>query len=289
MLPRAARDLLDRLRVRALPRLTGSDPGGHRSGARAPGLAFAERREYLPGDDARSIDWKAFARTRALTVRTFEEERDARAYVLVDVSRSMSRGEPPKIDAARGLASALGWAATGHGDGVRLVPFAASAAEGSPSYHRRDDHPALEAFLGALGVEGTTSFGEAARGFARRHPRPGPTFVVTDLLSLEDWDPGLRLLAQSGHPATVLRVCCVEDHAPDFDGELDLVDSETGETLSITATKSLREAYRTELSAHVSRVREACVRAGGALLEVDAEQPVDVSVRAVLAPALEHA
>ena len=50
--------------------------GRHRSRLRGRGLNFEEMRDYLPGDDIRSIDWKATARTGSPHVRVFTEERD---------------------------------------------------------------------------------------------------------------------------------------------------------------------------------------------------------------------
>jgi len=68
------------------------------------GVEFADHRDYQPGDDFRRIDWKKFAQNGALVLRQFEEERDARIYVMLDLSGSMARGKPPKIEAAKRIA-----------------------------------------------------------------------------------------------------------------------------------------------------------------------------------------
>lgn len=288
LLDDAARRLLERLRLRVSPRATSREPGGHRSGARAGGTEFAERREYVPGDDARKIDWKAFARSRALSVRTFEEEHDARVYVLVDVSTSMSRGAPPKLDVARRVAASFGYLGMNQVDRVQVIPFASTVERATAVLRRRDEHPGLEAFLEALEAHGTTAFAETARAFVQRYPAAGYVVVVSDLMDASDWTPSLRLLGQRGHQLCVVRVTCVEDHAPDFRGELELTDSETGEALRVTATSALLDAYREEVAAHVGRVRDACRGVGGRLVDAAAEAPFDRTLRQVIAPALEH-
>lgn len=288
LLDDAARRLLERLHLKVRPRATSREHGGHRSHARAGGLEFAERREYVVGDDARKIDWRSFARNRTLSVRTFEEEHDARVYVLVDVSKSMSRGAPPKLDVARRVAASFGYLGMNQVDRVQVVPFASTVERATPVLRRRDDYPGLEGFLDGLEAHGTTTFAETARAFLQRYPGAGYVVVVSDLMDAADWSPSLRLLAQRGHQLSLVRVRCDEDDAPDFRGELELVDAETGEALRVTATTSLLAAYREEVAAHVQRTRDACRAAGGRLIDASVEAPFEQVLRQVLAPALEH-
>jgi uncharacterized protein (DUF58 family) len=287
LLDRASLRLLERLRLRIRPGVTGSDHGGHRSDVRASGMQFAERREYVPGDDARNIDWNAFARDRSLTVRTFEEERDARIHVLVDVSASMTRGTPPKINIARQFAAAFGFLGLNQVDCVRVVPFANSIERSTPTLRRKDQYPGLEAFLTALNTKGITSFSETTRSFLEHHSGRGYLVVVSDLMEVSDIGNNLRQLAQRGHQVCVVRVRCDEDDVPDFRGELELLDAETSTTLRVTVTPELLEAYRSEITTHIDRTRAACRSVGAALIEAPVETPFDQLLRRVLAPALE--
>jgi uncharacterized protein (DUF58 family) len=66
--------------------------GRHASRIRGRGLNFEEIRDYLPGDDIRSIDWKVTARTGSPHVRVFTEERDRPALIVVDQRMSMFFG-----------------------------------------------------------------------------------------------------------------------------------------------------------------------------------------------------
>ncbi len=66
--------------------------GRHASRLRGRGLNFEEMRDYRPGDDIRSIDWKATARTGSPHVRVFTEERDRPALVVLDQRMSMFYG-----------------------------------------------------------------------------------------------------------------------------------------------------------------------------------------------------
>ena len=80
--------------LRFLPRQPSASVlnGRHASRLRGRGLNFEEMRDYLPGDDIRSIDWKATARTGTPHVRVFTEERDRPALLVVDQRMSMFFG-----------------------------------------------------------------------------------------------------------------------------------------------------------------------------------------------------
>jgi len=287
LLDGAAQRLLERLRVRVRPKTASTDPGAQRSRVRANGLEFAERREYAPGDDARKIDWNAFARNRSLSVRTFEEERDARIYVLVDVSASMTRGTPQKLEVARQLVASFGYLGLNQVDRIQVVPFARSVQQATEVWRRKDDYPALEAFLGRLEPGGVTSFEQTARTFVQQFPARGFVIVVSDLMETANWDASVRALAQRGHQLCVVRVHCAEDHDPSFRGEIELQDVETSDTLRVTVTEALLGAYRAEIRDHVERTRESCRRAGGRLVDASTDVPFDQLLRQVLADSLD--
>ena len=80
-----------------------------RSKKTGAGIEFADHRQYTPGDDFRHLDWNLYARTGRLLLRLYEEEEDLSVYVLLDVSRSMAVGDPPKLDYAKRLAAAAAW------------------------------------------------------------------------------------------------------------------------------------------------------------------------------------
>lgn len=286
LLGQSALRLLDQVRLRTQPRVASASAGEQKSPQRGSGTEFAEQREYAPGDDARRIDWKGFARNGKLHVRTFDEERAVRVWVLVDVSRSMSRGEPPKLERARELAASFGYLGLKQQELVQVLPFADSVETATPTLRRRDEYPALARFLEGLEAHGVTTFARTARAFAQRAPERGFVVLLSDLMEAEDWAAPLRSLAQRGHQLCVLRVRCDEDENPALAGELELRDAETEEALRLTVDARLLEAYREELALHLERVRAACRSVGASFLEAPVEKPLDPLLREVLAPLL---
>ncbi|MEV7356640.1 DUF58 domain-containing protein [Kitasatospora sp. NPDC091276] len=106
---------------------------------RGQGTEFDSLREYLPGDDVRSIDWRASARRNTVAVRTWRPERDRHILVVLDTGRTSAGrvGDAPRLDAALDAALLLTALATRAGDRVDLLAHdarkRAAVAGSSPS------------------------------------------------------------------------------------------------------------------------------------------------------------
>ena len=92
---------------------------------RGQGTEFDSLREYVVGDDVRSIDWRATARRSEVVVRTWRPERDRRVLLVLDTSRTSAAriGDMPRLDASIEAALLLGALASRAGDRVELVAF----------------------------------------------------------------------------------------------------------------------------------------------------------------------
>lgn len=102
--------------------------GKHKSPHRGSSVEFTDYKEYIPGDDPKRIDWRAYGRSRRLYVRQYEAETDMVIYLLVDVSGSMSyagEGGASKYIIAAKIAAALAYLMIHQGDKAALVLFAA--------------------------------------------------------------------------------------------------------------------------------------------------------------------
>lgn len=284
LLDRAAKRLLEQLHITVRPQATSIGQGAHRSRTRAAGLEFADHRLYTPGDDIRHIDWKAFARNRQLLLKTFEEEREVYIYILLDVSRSMSRGEPSKLDRGKTIAASFAYLGMKQFDRIRIIPFASELGEVRAGSRNKLAFPTIERALEDLEAEGVTSFEQTTKSFAERYPRHGLVVVITDLMEAKDWGESFRTLARLGHELWVVRTSCVEDEHPDFRGELELEDVEQDRLLNVRMNRAVLEAYTKEVRAHVDACHEACDKVGGRFVEAPVEVDVEDALRRVLAP-----
>ncbi len=90
---------------------------------RGQGTEFDSLRDYVEGDDVRSIDWRATARRRSTVVRTWQPEKDRHIVLVLDTSRTSAGrvGDTPRLDAAMDAALLLGALASRAGDRVDLI------------------------------------------------------------------------------------------------------------------------------------------------------------------------
>ena len=99
--------------------------GLHRSLVRGQGSEFDSLREYVPGDDVRSIDWRGTARHQDVLVRTWRPERDRRILVVLDTGRTAAGrvGDAPRLDSSIDAALLLAALASRAGDRIDLIAF----------------------------------------------------------------------------------------------------------------------------------------------------------------------
>ncbi len=180
-----ARQLKPGFRSRALSALTGPN----KSNFRGRGIDFEEVRNYQPGDDIRTIDWRVTARTGVAHTKLFREERERPVLVVVDQRSSMFFGSRHcfKSVLAGQLGSLLAWSALDRGDRIGGLVFDDSGhREIRPRRSRKTVLTLLSQvteFNHALPGDGDsdgTSFANMLSNL-RRIARPGSSlFLVSD-------------------------------------------------------------------------------------------------------------
>jgi len=265
---------LEQLRLVSRRAFVGRTWGERRSRKRGASVEFADFRDYTHGDDLRHLDWNAFARLDRLFLKLFVEEEDLNVYVLVDASRSMTFGAPPKFDYGRRAAGALGYLALCNFDRLTLWTYGERLrAAFGPARGRALALPSLH-WLASLEADGGTSTGAALREFSLRTSRPGLVIVISDFLD-EDHLEGLRSLMARQFEVVVLHLLDPADVEPELAGDLKLVDSETGAEREITVTRTLLRAYQQSLREFCDRLDEACRRYGIHLLRTSTAEPFE--------------
>jgi uncharacterized protein (DUF58 family) len=143
--------------------------------ARGQGTEFDALREYVPGDDVRSIDWRATARSTQVVVRTWRPERDRSVLVVLDTSRTSAGrvGDVPRLDAALDAALLLTALAGRAGDRVDLLAFDREVRAAVEAVGREDVLPRVVDAMALLEpalveTDGRRLVGEVLRRTRRR-------------------------------------------------------------------------------------------------------------------------
>jgi uncharacterized protein (DUF58 family) len=247
------------------------------------GVEFAEHRPYTATEDYRHLDWNLYARHGTLQVKRFQEEQDLQVYVLVDVSRSMAVGRPPKFDLARQLATALAYVGLAGLDRVAAFAFDDDLGESFPPVRGKDCILALVDYLDRLAPDGgPTDLNKALGKLAQQAPRRGLAVVVSDWYDRAGFVAGLDRLRHQEFDVEVVQVIDPDEADPPLRGDVELLDVERHDRRVATVTEAARRRYCELFARHQSDLRAYCRRHGYACLQAATGTPFDVLVRRLL-------
>jgi uncharacterized protein (DUF58 family) len=158
--------------------------GMHRSLIRGQGSEFDSLREYVPGDDVRSIDWRGTARHQQVLVRTWRPERDRRIIIVLDTGRTSAGrvADAPRLDTSMDAALLLAALAVRAGDRVDLLAMDRQIRARVIATPRPDVLRAFTAAMAPIEAELIESDSAAMAGVILAHARQRCLVVLlTDL------------------------------------------------------------------------------------------------------------
>jgi len=240
---------LERLKVMMRAPVRGGLKGGRRSVKRGQSVEFADFRDYALGDDLRQLDWNVLARLEKLFIKLYVEEEDVTIHILLDASASMASGTPSKLLFSQRAAAALGYIGLASEDRVAITSLGGRAGRrqvalrGSGRVFRL-----LSALSGISAADGPTDLMAAARHAGAQLSGRGVIILLSDLLD-PNADRVIRELAATGSELIILHVLSPQELDPALEGDLRLVDVETGEGIDVTVDLSTIDGYKARLEA----------------------------------------
>ena len=268
----AARELEDVLkevrRIHIVARRQVNDllAGEYLSAFKGRGMEFDAVREYVPGDEIRSIDWNVTARSEVPYVKTFCEERELTVFIAVDISASGAFGSQSlsKMETAVEVAAVLMFASLRNNDKVGLMFFADEVIKFVPPRKGRGNVMRLiRELLAAEPIKAETNITKALEYLGRVQRRRCVVFVMSDFLGA-DCSKALSVANQRHDCIAVTLQDPRELEIPDV-GFITLRDAETDELLELDT----RHPKVRALFAQAARDRESNLRSGLKRAQVD--------------------
>jgi hypothetical protein len=257
---------LERLRFRTRQQFAGMGKGAHLSPKRGSSLEFNDYRHYSPGDDFRYIDWGLYGRTDKVYIKLFKEEEDLLTYVFLDASASMAYpAADNKFHAAVLTALALSYIALASGDRVMLRVLAGSKQTVEPSFvfgrHRIVE---LARRLEGLKPGGQYDFASTLGKELAAIRRAGKVFIVSDfLMMLNSITKGLSLFLAATMDVTAVQILGGRELAAQgLDGDVEVVDSESGERVRVSISERERRRYRETMLRLTREIKSFCLKRG---------------------------
>jgi uncharacterized protein (DUF58 family) len=249
---------LERLRLIAKRLSWSGAKGEHPSVRRGYSLEFSDYRKYQSGDDLRYVDWNVYRRLERLWLKLFTAEEEMNIYLLVDASRSMDEGNPPKIEYAKKIAAALGYIGLKNLDKVGGAAFSENLSAPLSLGRGKKQILSLFNFLMALSCAGETDLRASMKSFSRLFPRPGLVVLLSDLFDPSGWRAGLDELAKKKHDLLVIHILDDGEFDLPSRGDLSLADVESGRERRLFLDAELFKRFQEELAAYCGEIESFC-------------------------------
>lgn len=259
----------EQLRLRFRRAGDGGFHGQHASLHAGTGHDFVDRRDYVPGDDFRHIDWGVFARHGDLLLKRFREETDVPVYLFVDCSQSMAWEDGAKFDLARQAAASLGYLALTGLDRVSVLGFGAGGTRVFPLCRGLPPLTRLLEFLAELATStGPTDLDAVVREFVQRALPQGVAILISDFFFPLGYEAALDRLWGAGFQVHLVQLYDETELCPERVGRYELVDSESGAAIDVTIDERLLAEYGARFRSFLSSLREYAQRRGMSLVQI---------------------
>jgi uncharacterized protein (DUF58 family) len=265
---------LERLLLLMKRPVRGGLKGGRRSVKRGQSVEFADFRDYSMGDDLRQLDWNVLARLEKLFIKLYVEEEDVTISFLLDCSASMEGGNPAKLLFAKRAAAALGYIGLASEDKVAVTALAGRAGRRQVSLRGSGRVFRLLSALSSIGAsDGPTDLLAAARhAGAQLHGR-GVVVLISDLLDPAA-DKVIRELAATGSELIVLHVLSPDELDPSMEGDVRLVDVESGDGIDVTIDLATIDDYKARLATWQEGFAELAAKRGATYVPISTDLPL---------------
>jgi uncharacterized protein (DUF58 family) len=187
----------------------------------------------------------------------------------------MASGDGAKARLARQLAAGLGYLALNQLDVVRVYGIGDGMVARSPRFTGRRQGADVFRLLRNLPVTPATNLGAAFTAFLADRPAQGLVLVLSDLLNVADYRNGLRRIVQAGFEVAVVHILSEAELNPKLWGDVELIDSETAETLKISMTLDTLSSYRRDLERWQQDINDYCRSIGIRYVQIPAERSLD--------------
>jgi len=275
---------LGTLELKARTIVEGFLSGLHRSPFKGFSVEFAEYRQYIPGDDLSTIDWKVFARSDRYYVKKFEEETNLDAHLMLDVSGSMGYGSTAmtKFEYGACLAAALAYLMNRQRDAVGLTAFDDKIVEMLPAGSRSGHLRNILLTLDRLTLGRETNVSKPLQQIVDSLSKRGLVVLISDLF--DDADAVIRALKHFQHRGNDVIVFQVLD--PDeidfpFERPTKFEDLETSEEI-LAVPGAVRDHYVKQMGTLIERYRRELGAAGIDYQLLSTKRPLELALMSYL-------
>ncbi|MEK6904698.1 MAG: DUF58 domain-containing protein, partial [Nanoarchaeota archaeon] len=264
---------LDRLNLIINKKVVSRMVGSRESKIAGKGLIFKDYRQYTPGDDFRTIDWRVFGRTDNLYVKKYEEDKDLTVHIVLDLSSSMDFGRPMK-KSEYGAMLAMGFAYLALKNNERFV--VSTFSDRLTILKARRGRKQLAAIINHLvnkKAEGQSNFEASLKQYKSVINTKSLVIIISDFLyDIEQIKNALLRLRKS--EVILVQVLDEVEAKLNLEGEFKLRDKESHSILRTFISPFLKKQYLTKLFEHDTKIKRVCDDIGARFYIAETSAPV---------------
>lgn len=279
LLTAADRDAIVQLQLFARCVVEGLTAGHHRSPHKGASVEFKEHRQYVPGDEIRTIDWKLFGKTDRMFIRQYEDETNLRGLIVLDQSGSMaytgshSQGLS-KLDYGKRLAACLATLLISQQDSVGLATIDSELRSMIPPRGTPKHLQAIFASLLQAAPGNETKLSAALAQSTSQLKRRGMLLLISDCFdAVESLMSALRYFRHTGSEVVLLQVWDRDELDFPFHQRTQFRSLERRGHERLVDPRSLRQAYLRKLAEFQQQLSNGCAKERIDLIECVTDQP----------------
>lgn len=278
MIPREILKKVRQIEIRTRHIVNDVFAGQYHSAFKGQGMEFEEVREYIPGDDIRSIDWNVTARTGVPFIKKFREERELTVMLVVDVSGSQEFGSQSRLkrDFAAEMTALLAFAAIRNNDKVGLILHSDHVEHFiPPGKGPRHVMRVASDVLNTRPSQRKTALAPAIEYLNHITSRKCIVFFIGDFLLSDDYQRPLSVAARR-HDAVAIAINDHRERSFPSAGVIRWRDAETGASRVLDTSHAPTRQWLVEQSAkRRQELLRTLGRTGVDVVEVDADEEYD--------------
>jgi uncharacterized protein (DUF58 family) len=238
--------------------MQGNVSGRHPSPHRGSSVEFAEYRKYVPGDDLRRLDWRAYGRSDRFFVKEFEADTNLRCCLVVDTSGSMGFGSRgiTKLEYARQIAGTLGHLALEQGDAVGLACVAGGIIRNIPPKRNPSHLMAVYDILEQTRANGPTQLVSVLHELAETIAQRALVVIISDLfVEPTELRSCFQHLRFRRHDAAIFHLLDPQEISFDFRRPMRFLDMEGGPAI-FAEPSEIADRYQKALSGYLGDLQQ---------------------------------
>jgi uncharacterized protein (DUF58 family) len=296
----AALSKLTNLELKAKFVVEGFMTGLHKSPYHGFSVEFAEHRQYMPGDDLKHLDWKVFARTDKYFIKQYEEETNLKAYILLDISKSMdfsyskmnkstglknifsknkkSQENITKLEYGSYIAASLAYLMMLQRDAVSLTTYDTSIRKFIPAKSTKANLKLILKELTNIKSSNATGTANCLNVIADKIKRRGIIIIISDLFdNQEEVLKSLRHFRYDKNEVILFQILDPVEMSFLDSAPVRLIDSETKEEI-FSQPNDVKKEYSEIMKTFIEKYKSECMKNNIDYVLLTTDTPFDAAL-----------